>query len=167
MIDVKYVATIFFVSALHIPLSAHAESSLWQTDRAWRKTKVISWGPHCGVKPKKTGRVPKKKYKLTKNRIQTLDGKQVLFGRGACRLATGLPDLKETVKGNTMRCRSNTATSTSVSGRIRQKHTQQTLELTHRFEYEWRLNESHCHTIDRWRWQLSPLSSLQVTSKTK
>ena len=28
MIDVKYVATIFFVSALHIPLSAHAESSL-------------------------------------------------------------------------------------------------------------------------------------------
>ena len=166
MVVVKYLATALVAAALYSPSLASAEGSLWRTERAWRKTEVKSWGPHCGVKPKKTGRVPKKQYRLTKDRIQTVDGKQVLFGKGACRLATGLPNLQESMKTNMMRCLSGSATSTSVSGRIKKKHTREAVQITHRFEYEWRLNESHCHTVDRWHWKLSPMDPIPAVSQT-
>ncbi|MEE2758109.1 MAG: hypothetical protein VYA30_15735 [Myxococcota bacterium] len=153
-LGIRHINAVIIVVVLG-PSTLWAESRNLVSVNASRRIAVKSWGPHCGAKPKSRGLAKGRTYSLKNGRIKSSKGGQVLFGSGVCRSATGLPNLSESGgKPGRMSCKSASSSSTSVLGRITRKTKGETITITHRLEYEWRLNESHCHTIDRLKWTL-------------
>ncbi|MBV71236.1 MAG: hypothetical protein CMH52_07785 [Myxococcales bacterium] len=151
---VRQFNVLFFAMVL-MPASIWAESKRFTSIDASRRIAVKSWGPHCGAKPRSRGVAKNRAYTFKKGRIVSSKGRSVLFGAGVCHSATGLPNLSESrVNSGRMTCKSAASSSTSVLGRIVKKTKGKTTTVIHRLEYEWRLNESHCHTVDRLTWTL-------------
>lgn len=146
---------VLFFAIVLMPASIWAESKSFTSIDASRRIAVKSWGPHCGAKPRSRGVAKNRAYTLKNGRIASSKGRSVLFGAGVCHSATGLPNLSESrVSSGQMTCKSASSSSTSVRGRILKKTKGKTTTVIHRIEYEWRLNESHCHTVDRLTWIL-------------
>ncbi len=106
---------------------------------------VKSWGPDCGQRPRSSGIPAGTKYQFTGTEVKGGRTAHPAFSSGVCGVATGLRGLSEARAGQRITCKSKPGASKQVEGRAALKIKDvNTLQVNHRFAYDWRLKGSHC-----------------------